>query len=295
MSTVSNPYWSDRYSDLEWKLMKLFFIPGWFFITAFIYKTLVHIGDGKSICAFFDCNIILTGTVKALLFSGMAVFSVLYILEKQMLLSLAALSILSVLVFSAGESNGIAGRCEILSAVLIAQLVAYIKYKRTGDSQALSQDRIQYSVQIIAAAYLLAAISKLRGAGMGWVLQNKQLAIHAKSGFLRPGVHYGTDLLQQYADMIFSLFWNHPVLTGVLLTLALVIEAAALVCLLGKKQTQLYGILLTLFHASLFILMFVFVPPVLLCVFVFVLNGPLLIYKGLIGIFNNTLKKVKHG
>ncbi|HRG89585.1 MAG TPA: hypothetical protein PLW44_11235 [Chitinophagales bacterium] len=286
MNTASNPYWSDRYSNLEWKLMKFFFIPGWFFITAFIYNTLVHIGDGKSVCAFFDCNVILTTTVKLLLFAGMAVFSVLYILEKQMLLSLTVLSALSVLVFSAGESNGIAGRCEILSAVLIAQLVAYIKHKRTGDNEALAQDRIQYSVQIIAAAYILAAISKLRGAGIGWVLQHKQLAIHAKSGFLRPGVHYGTDVLQQYADMIFSLFWNHPVLTAVLLTLALVIEGAAIICFLGKRYTQLYGILLAVFHLSLFILMFVFVPPVLLCVFVFVLNGPLLIYMGLGSVYN---------
>ncbi len=286
MSTVSSSYWSGSYSQQEWKLMKLFFIPGWFFITAFIYNTLVHIGDGKSVCAFFDCNIILTGAVKVLLFSCMAVFSVLYILEKQMLLSLTVLSALSVLVFSAGESNGIAGRCEILSAVLIAQLVAYIKHKRTGDNEALAQDRIQYSVQIIAAAYILAAISKLRGAGIGWVLQNKQLAIHAKSGFLRPGVHYGTDVLQQYADMIFSLFWNHPVLTAVLLTLALVIEGAAFVCFWGKRYTHLYGILLAVFHLSLFILMFVFVPPVLLCVFVFVLNGPLLIYKGLGSVYN---------
>ncbi len=279
MSKVFSPYWSNTYSNTEWKLMKVVFIAGWFFITAFIYSTLTNIGGAKSICAFFDCNIILLGAVKVVLFTAMAVFSFMYIMEKQMLLSLFVLCASSVLIYSAGESNGIAGRCEILSAVLIAQFIAYAKYKKTGNAVALSQDRIQYSVQIIAAAYLLAAVSKLRGGGLGWIFQNKQLAIHAKSGFLRPGVHYGTQALQHYADSIFSLFWNHPGLTAVLLALALIIEASAVICLLGKKATQVYGLLLFVFHLSMFILMFVFVPPVLLCVFVFILNGPLLIYK----------------
>lgn len=277
MSTTSSRYWIDQYTDRDWSGMKWFFILGWNALLLFIYSSLVNTTDVKGICSWFDCNVLQTSMARIILGIGLVIFTVAYLRERWMLITTIGLATISVIVFSAGESNGIAARCEMLSAILIAQVIAYAKYKFTNDEVALKQDRIRYSVQIVVAAYLLAALSKVLSSDLDWVNNSGPLAINAKVAILRFKADLGIQGLEAYAQFIHDLFLKWPKFVKFILATSLLIESVAFVSLLGRKWTQYYGFLLVFFHACIFLSMFVFVPPVLLCVFVFMINGPAII------------------
>ncbi len=279
MSRHTDAFWSAKYSDLEWRLMKIVFITGWLLMVSFIYSSLTGVTDPKGICALIDCTLLPSKGIQSAVYLILFIFAVLYVFEKYMVASLLFLAGLSILVLSAGEANGIASRSELLSAVLIAQLLAYLKHSITKDRLSLQQDRIRYSIQIISAAYVLSALSKLKSSGIFWIFNHKQLAINAKVSVLRFQADFNFEFAERYSNWAYGFFLNHPNVVAAILLITLLIEGVAFVCWFGKKPSIIYGLILFLFHLGIFLMMFVFVPPILLCVFVFVINGPFLMYK----------------
>jgi hypothetical protein len=286
MSEDSSKFWSNTYSNDEWIRMKFVFITGWVSLLGFVLLNLTNIDTPKGICLHFDCNWLQFISMKMIIAFLTLICSMYYLREQHMIMSLSGLSIISILILSAGESNGIPSRSELLSAVLIAQLVAYIKNRITHDQSALSQDRITYSVQVIAAAYMLSAFTKLRGLGFDWIFQEEELALNARIAILRIYADYGWTSAVEYADFVNGILSNNPIMVSIILFLTLVIESIAFVCFFGKKATILYGLLLVAFHTSIFLIMLVFVPPILMIVFVFILNGPTAM--------GNLFSKMKH-
>ena len=287
MNTLSRYYWNNEYSDLDWSGMKWSFIVGWNLCLLYIYSSLVSTSDPKGLCTLFDCNVLQFQWVKILMGLVLIVSSILYVREQWMLMTTISLTIISLVVFSAGESNGIAARCEILTAVLIAQVAAYTKYMFTKDAKSLSQDRIRYSIQIIVALYMLAVLSKIRASDFDWIYSNDPLAINAKVAILRFKADFGIEGLEIYANFMYKLFSNNPNFVASFLVISLIVEGLIFIALFGKRWAISYGVLLIIFHSTIFLTMFVFVPPFLLCVFVYLLNGPFLVTHALKRLFNN--------
>ena len=267
----------NRYNNLEWRFAKVTFIILWLMLSCFVVYEFNSVKQEIGLCHFFDCNILYYNLFKVIIIFLAVLLSILYVLDKWMLGTLFLLSIISMFVFSAGNSNGIFYRSEVLSAILIVQFFAYFIFYFSKNLSVLKLNRFRYSIQVIAAIYVLSAIRKLKTTGFSWVFKNQEFAAQAKKSIQIEHVNWGFDLTN-YADFIYNLLSNHPNLTIFILILSLSIELFAFIMIFNKKATMIYGIILLLFHAGIFLTMFVYVPPVIIVLITFVLNVPYLLY-----------------
>ena len=278
MNTGNKKRDANTYTEREWIYAKSVFIISWFLIAAYVLHSFERVKIEIGLCHFVDCNLAVHPAFKIMLLLVALIAVVFYIIERRMLLSLCVLSVLSIVIFSAGNSNGIFYRAEILSMVLIAQFLAYVRYFFNPDKAKLLNTRFTYSIQVIAAVYVLSAYSKLSTSGVNWVFSFKEFALQVKKNIAIVNVNWGLNF-SGYGDWLFAFFNQHPYFTISILTLSWFIEVFAFFMLLGKKSTMLYGGVLLIFHLSIFLVMFVYVPTILVCVFTFILNIPYLVSK----------------
>ncbi|MCB9365500.1 MAG: hypothetical protein H6587_13085 [Flavobacteriales bacterium] len=229
------------------------------------------------ICHLFNCNLLAYNFIKFSIIFSAIILSILYILEKWMLLTTLGLSFISMYIFSAGNSNGIFYRSEVLSAILIVQFFAYLFFYFNKNKPTLELNRFRYPIQVIAAIYVLSAIKKLKTTGFSWVLKNEEFAAQAKKSIQIEHANWGFDILS-YANFIYETLSNNPNFVILILVISLLIELFAFVMIFSKKLTTIYGIILLLFHLGIFLTMFVYVPPIIIILITFVLNIPYLLY-----------------
>lgn len=268
---------NNSYSNKEWYFAKIPFILVWLGLIIFVLYEFNYVKTEYGLCLFLNCNVINVTLVKYIFLFISVFFTLLYIIEKQMMLTTFVLSFISMFVFSAGNSNGIFYRSEILSCVLFAQFLAYTNYSLTKNKNQLYNNRFKFSVQLIASLYVLSAIKKLHTSGIYWILSYKEFALKAKTNILIIYANWGIDLTT-YAELVYNTLYNNPIFTISILTISLLIEMLAFLMVVNKKATFIYGIVLLIFHLGIFITMFVYVPPILIVVITFVFNLPYILY-----------------
>lgn len=224
------------------------------------------------VCTIFDCSMFCSGIPKWLFVGLLVSFAWLYIVEKAMLLSLVGLSICSIITLTLEESNGNPAENGIISLLFIAQLIAYILHW-INTKRLLEQDRVQFSIQIVAAVYVLSAVSKLSTSGSLWFMDDAPNFIleiyrvynakYAATGL----IHY-----QETAGVVASFFLNHVLLLRILLFFALVIELFSFLMIINSSWAIVYGLLLLSLHLGIYLIIDVTFPTIMIPMLVVTIN-----------------------
>jgi len=119
------------------------------------------------VCSAIDCGGILQFPKREIVVLLLTVATLLYIFEKYMLLSTSLLFVTALLVLSVDECNGNPAENGITTLLFFVQLLAYVLYAFNPQS-ALHKKRMQFSLQIVAAVYVLSGLSKLMVGGVAW-------------------------------------------------------------------------------------------------------------------------------
>lgn len=182
-------------------------------------------------------------------------FAALYVLEYQMKWATLGVSIISLLVFSIEESNGVYSRTAIFSAIFCVQTLAYW-FTIKPIQQALA-----FSKQIIAAGYTLAGLSKMLHSGF-WPADAPYLLLQIKKGILNNYYNFGNNDDVQSQLAFFDFFTLHPNLLVCLLTIVLFVELFAFIALIGDKVCIVYGVLLLSMHLCIQLVMGIYISPI---------------------------------
>ena len=267
-----------NYTNVEWLVAKRVFALGMFPFLVFVLYKFNGTEILNGICYLFNCNYIANSIIKILIALVAFVAFIGYFFEKKMLASLFTLSLVSIGVFSASSSSGIFNQTSTLSMILVAQFIAYAKFKLLGGKQKLYNDRFNFSIQIISASYVLSAISKLTKSGWDWVFSYEEFVLQVNSNLIIYELNWGVSL-KEYIDFLNVSLLSNEILVWILLMLSLLIELFAFVMIFSKKSALAYSMLLLLFHLGILMLMGILIPPIVLAVVVFSANLPYMIYN----------------
>jgi hypothetical protein len=188
-------------------------------------------------------------------------FSLLYLLEIKMLYATLGLFSFSLVIFSFYENN-LAG-CGELGLVSLIFLVQFIAYFRSylNKSVDLNKERIQFPLQLLAAAYTLSALTKLRTSGIDWFTTDAEnFAVHVMRYHYSAYVSYGLEWYRIKGEFIANFIVQHLLLVKIVLGGVIVLELAAFVLMRSKKHAFVYGMLILIFHTGVFVTINLFIP-----------------------------------
>lgn len=266
-----NNFSSTEYSTLEWKCMKIFFAYQFFLFSNYILYKFNSIPHPVGIYRLIGHSYFPDHTIKIGISIFVVILLALYIADIKMIVSTLSLFMISVLIFSIGESNGMWGRNGLLSLIFLAQFIAYI-FHYNGIGLSLSRNRVQFSLQAIAAVYTLAAISKINTSGINWLTDSPNLALQVLKSFNYEYITTG-DVSYKVAG-VSQANWiiQHPLLTKILLGGSLISEAFSFLILINKKWAFVYGLLLLSMHIGIKVFMDIFFPTISLPMVAFCIN-----------------------
>lgn len=218
------------------------------------------------VCAYLPCDFFGYAWVRGLLWYLALVLVVLYIFEFRMRITLFLMALLSLFAFSLEESNGIYNRTAILSALMLAQFLAYVFRRAKG------VDPVSFSRQIIAAAYTLACLSKLRQSGFTWAWDAPNLLLQIRKGAYYAYFDGGNTTQLQLAQDMGEFFAAWPALLYGGLLLAFLLELFSFVILINARTAFWYGILLLFMHLGIYLVMDIIIYPIVYPMLVVLLN-----------------------
>jgi hypothetical protein len=195
-----------------------------------------------------------------------------YVLEKHMIFVTALLAILTCIIISFQESNGIYQRATLLTVIWAVQSFAYITYKFNNKFNLVFY-RQQYPVQIIAAAYTLAAVSKLYQSGLSWPLQGAEfLPLQIIKGFSFDYFSWGEPHIMERGRYISTLMLDHPNSVKALLTTTMLLEFFCFIAIIKPSVRFIYGIGLLVMHIGILYAMNVLVLSIAAPMAIFFIN-----------------------
>ena len=263
--------WNNNYTKIEWKFMKVSLVVFWF---VSISKTLIECSSlpmPVGVIGFLPANTNISLAFKSICLIATIIVLYFYIIEKKMVLSTFFLFIVSVLIFTIEESNGIFQRNGLFSFVFFAQFLAYF-FNFKNINLNIEKNRVQFSVQVIAIGYTLSAFSKLNVSGLNWVLDSKKMPLQIMKSFYNSYVDEGNFNYIQKAHEVINSFNNNIYIIYFLLGFSLALEFFALISILSKKHALVFGLLLLLMHIGIFIYMNISILGIIYPMLVFMLN-----------------------
>jgi len=280
---VSNFIHQLFYSNKGWFCIKLFLLLHWFSVIAYMLYQLNGAPLPNGICELFDCGLFTYMPVKFFLLILSVIALSFYCVEKLMIPSLFIISIISFLIISTHESNGILMRASLFTMVWVGQLLAYIFYKK--DEAKLTKYRHQFVVQLIAATYTLAAVSKLHQSGFQWTHDGANfLAINALKGFLYNYYDsHDINALKEGYQMA-NLLLSNKTLVFYMLWSALLLELFAFIAVLDIRITLIYGILLFAMHIGIEYVMHILIAGTFYSMIAFFINPFGILYFGFVAL-----------
>ncbi len=282
--------WNNTYTPLEWKFMKFALVIFWLKSILVIFIEDIFIPMPIGVLSFLPPNFIIGIPFKliCLIIIIIALFN--YISEKQMIWTTLFLFLISVLVFTIEESNGIFLRNDLFSFVFFAQFLSYI-FKDKNIDLNIEKNRVQFSVQVIAVGYTLSAISKLNTSGINWVIDGRKMPLQIMKSFFYSYVNDGNYYYIQKGNEMIKTFNNNLYLIYFLLGISLLLELFALVSIFNKKNALIYGLLLMLMHVGIYIVLDIAIKGIYIPMLIFMIN-PLFLFWTIIKSLKNNLIKV---
>lgn len=299
MKEIWNKIYTNTYTNLEWIFIKIVFISLWLKPVSIIINSFQTVPIPQGICEIVLCEILLTGYFKMIMIVLISITSIFYVLEIKQIYTCLILFTLSTLLFTIEESNGILNRNSIFTFVFFAQFLAYLLYKRDLKSN-LRKNRIQFSVQVIAAGYTLSALSKLFTSGISWIQDGRQITLQIlKSHYYSYFDNQNIAMLEKGSEMVYFIE-NHYIMIQILLGSSLVLEFFSLIAITSKKNALIYGLLLTSMHIGIYYVMDILISGIVYPMVLFMVNPYYKIWILLSTLFNkfklsfmNSLKLIK--
>lgn len=271
MREVLNKIYTNKYTNLEWSFIKIVLIALWIKLAIIVLNSFQTIPIPQGICKLIPCELFLDGYIKYALILVIIIASLLYLLEiKQMYTCLVLFSV-STFLFTVEESNGILNRNGLFTFVFFAQFLAYLLHQYDSKSD-IKKNRIQFSVQIIAAGYTLSALSKLYHSGIFWIQDGKRITLQILKSFYTVFVTEGDITWIRKAENMVDFIENHPLIVSLLLGSSLFLELFALVSIKSKKHALIYGLFLLLMHLGIYIVMDITIGSIVYPMILFMIN-----------------------
>jgi hypothetical protein len=197
-------------------------------------------------------NVHLNLAVKTATMMALLLTSFFWLAEKKMAFTSSIIAILSTLILSIEESNGIYNRNITISAVFWAIAIAYSTNKKKED---IEQKRLDYPLQIVAVTYVLSGLSKIFTSGISWVISGKYFTMQIiKNHYTNAFSSNNYSLIAEgYAKADF--FMNHIWLVNCVFTFTLLVELFAFTIIVKPAYKIVYGCLILLMHLGIYLLM----------------------------------------
>ena len=271
MKEVWNKIYTNNYTNLEWTFIKTILIVLWVKLASIVLNSFQTIPIPLGVCKLFPCELFLDGYTKYALILVIIIASLFYILEIKQMYTCLVIFIISTLLFTIEESNGILNRNSLFTFVFFAQFLAYLLYHYDSKSN-IKKNRIQFSVQVIAAGYTLSALSKLFHSGIFWIHDGKRITLQILKSFYTVYVTDGDTKWVSKAENMVAFIENHPLIVSFLLGTSLFLELFALLSIKNKKSALVYGLLLILMHLGIYIVMDIAIVSILIPMLLFMVN-----------------------
>ena len=179
---------------------------------------------------------------------------------------------LALIILSLEESNGNPAENGIISLIFFAQFSSYLLY-RINPHTRLERNRIQFSIQIIAAAYVLSGISKLWIGGINWFMADApKFALEVMRVYYTKYTATGVVQYRERGVAVSDFVSSHLTFMRCILLTTLFIELGACVMLFGKKYAFVYAFLLLAMHWSIYLMMDITFPTIMLPMMVVAIN-----------------------
>lgn len=221
------------------------------------------------VCKLFCFSALFTSLGKLILSGAIVLFSLLYLLEKQMFFVTFVQFLISTIIISHHESNGMFHHATIFSPLFAAQSLAYWQYHRNKDF-AIAHYRTQYSIQMISASYTLAGISKINASGLEWINSGNFFALQIVKNY--SFIYFATGIKNTITDgyRIANYLQHHTYLIKIFLSISLFLELFCFLALISKSTRIAFGIGLLFMHTGIWLIMgipFGVIAPVMLILF----------------------------
>nr|WP_315164637.1 hypothetical protein [uncultured Flavobacterium sp.] len=271
MREILNKIYNNNYTNLEWNFIKIIFITLWIILASMMLYSYQTIPMPQGICKIVPCELFLDGSLKYPLILVIILVTLFYILEIKQMYTCLGLFVISTLLFTMEESNGILNRNSLFTFVFFAQFLAYLLHHYDSKSD-IKKNRIQFSVQVITAGYTLSALSKLYHSGIYWIQDGKRISLQILKSHFSLFVTNGDSKIVRSGENMVQFIESNPSLVYLLLGSSLFLELFALLSIKNKKTALVYGILLTFMHLGIYIVMDIAIVSILIPMLLFMVN-----------------------
>jgi hypothetical protein len=268
-----------KYSPRSWAYARI--ITGIFWLVFIIVdiRALHPEPCDIGICHFFNCLFFTTQPVSYLVIGISVLLTGMYLFEKRMVLTTFLMSLTGCIVFSVATANGNDMRMEVVTIVLIAQCIAFIQYRYAGsafkDATPARNLAMLYSIQVVAACYVIAAISKLHITGIGWVAQAPNIAIRVIKASSSRALDYNFPAVMHTGQRVAEAIIRHPFIIQMAFGFSLVVEFFAFSALASRSFCRKYSYLILIMHLFILLFMDILIPAFVVMVIAYMLNLPL--------------------
>lgn len=271
MRALLNKYYYRNYSQIEWVFMKFSMAYLWLSAIFLVMRKFQSVPMPVGLCKWLPCHLMLEFPLQKVVLYLSVIIAWLYILEIKMLWTTLSMFIISMLVFTIEESNGILERRGLLTFIFVAQFVAYLMSVFNEKSN-VKQNRVQFSVQVVAAGYVLAGLSKLFQSGLGWVTDGPKIVLQILKSHYYTYVDLGNEKWLIKGNQIVDFINNNTELLIVLLFFSLLIELLAFLAIFSKKHTIIYGFLLLSMHVGIYVVLEIAIVSIIFPMLIFMIN-----------------------
>ena len=282
------------YGKWEWVVMRALF--AWYCI----YPTTLPGGPlstktqpaPNGIAQFFDLTFLAGEGAFDILKVVVPVFLIIYVIGILPFLSTTVLFLIHVALATLANSQGaIHHTGQVVGYALLGQMICHgyrwIKHilgkqSLQESSELLHRDLIYYTQQAMAAAYVVAGLSKIINSGFQWVATIPNMVLQLEKNY---GMHFHNNLKEppgRGTEFAADLIINHPTLAKILLTGGLLLELLCFLALWNRLFLAIFGaslIAMHMFISSAMNLGFAYNKAAL---FIFYVNAPFIafaIYK----------------
>lgn len=271
MRTIINKFFSKNYTDTEWFFMKFSVAALWLSAIFLIVRGFSSSPLPIGICTWFPCDFLLHFPFNKILLYSSVIIAYLYIFEVKVLWTSFLMFLISLLVFTIEESNGILERRGLLTFIFLAQFIAYL-LAHIREHFNLKKYRIQFSVQVVAAGYVLAGISKIMQSGWKWVLDGERITLQILKSHYYTYIDLGNEKWLAKGYELVNFIEAHPYLLIFLLASSLILELGAFLAIFSRRHAIIYGLLLLSMHIGIYWVMEIAIVSILFPMLIFMLN-----------------------
>ena len=273
MNKVLNHSFFKDYTTAEWTIIKVCICWCWWPQIASSVINNTSVPYPTALAAYIDLSILLSGYTSVIFSLAGIVLCGFYLLDKWMRPVTFLMFTLSVMVFTLEDSNGILNRNSLYSMIFLVQFIAYMK-----NGPRLKSDRVQYAIQVIAAGYVLAAISKLSVTGLSWISSAPMASLQVLKNFAYSYFDSG-NLSQMNAGVKQAGFiLQHKTTAQILFGVSLFLEFFAWLALKDKLSAMVYGLLLTGMHLGILYFMNILIASIFYPMLILMVNPGYWVY-----------------